>query len=124
MEKLFIEETEDTPEIILDPEQNIFKISKISVPENALDFYKPVLEWIKDYAESPNVQTVFDFDLEYVNTASSTQVIQVILLLQKVAEKSDVKVRWYYESIDEDMKALGNRYKKLVNVPFELVEIE
>ena len=47
MEKLIIEETEDTPEIILDPEQNIFKISKISVPENALDFYKPVLEWIK-----------------------------------------------------------------------------
>ena len=59
MEKLFIEETEDTPEIILDPEQNIFKISKISVPENALDFYKPVLDWIKNYAESPNVQTVF-----------------------------------------------------------------
>ena len=93
MEKLIIEETEDTPEIILDPEQNIFKISKISVPENALDFYKPVLEWIKTYAENPNVQTVFDFDLEYVNTASSKQVIQVILSLQKVAEKSDVKVR-------------------------------
>ncbi len=124
MEKLIIEETEDTPEIILDPEQNIFKISKISVPENALDFYKPVLEWIKEYAERPNVQTVFDFDLEYVNTASSKQVIQVILQLQKVAEKSDVKVRWYYESIDEDMKALGTRYKKLVSVPFELVEIE
>jgi hypothetical protein len=70
------------------------------------------------------VQTVFEFDLEYVNTASSKQVIQVILQLQKVAEKSDVKVRWYYESIDEDMKALGNRYKKLVSVPFELVEIE
>jgi hypothetical protein len=95
MEKLIIEETEDTPEIILDPEQNIFKISKISVPENALDFYKPVLEWIKEYAERPNVQTVFEFDLEYVNTASSKQVIQVILRLQKVAEKSDVKVRWY-----------------------------
>ena len=87
MEKLIIEETEDTPEIILDPEQNIFKISKISVPENALDFYKPILEWIKAYAENPNVQTVFDFDLEYVNTASSKQVIQVILSLQKVAEK-------------------------------------
>lgn len=124
MEKFILEETEDTPEIILDPEQNIFKISKISVPENALDFYTPVLNWIKEYAKHPNVQTIFDFDLEYVNTASSKQVIQVILSLQKVAEKGDVKVRWFYETIDEDMQALGKRYKKLVSLPFELVEIE
>lgn len=122
MEKLILEETEDTPEIILDPDNNEFKISKISVPENALDFYAPVLNWIKEYAKNPNPKTVFDFDLEYVNTASSKQVIQLILLLQKVAEKGDVKVRWYYESIDEDMQALGKRYKKLVNVPFELIE--
>lgn len=124
MNKLIIEETDDTPEVILDPENEIFKISKISVPENALGFYRPVLEWIKAYAENPNPKTVFDFNLEYVNTASSKQVIQVILLLQKVAEKSVVNVNWYYESIDEDMKNLGNRYKKLVSVPFEVVEVE
>ena len=124
MEKLILEETEDTPEIILDPVEGKFKISKISVPENALDFYRPVLEWIKQYAEEPNIQTVFDFDLEYVNTASSKQIIQIILLLQKVSEKGNVKVNWYYESIDEDMRALGARYKKLVTVPFDLVEIE
>lgn len=124
MNKLIIEETDDTPEVILDPENEIFKISKISVPENALGFYRPVLEWIKAYAENPNPKTVFDFNLEYVNTASSKQVIQVILLLQKVAEKSVVNVNWYYESIDEDMKNLGNRYKKLVSVPFEVVEVD
>lgn len=123
MEKLLIEETEDTPQIILDPAEGKFKISKISVPENALDFYRPVLDWIKSYAEEPNVQTVFDFDLEYVNTASSKQIIQIILLLQKISEKGDIKVNWYYESIDEDMRALGARYKKLVTVPFDLVEI-
>lgn len=124
MEKLFLEETDDTPEVLLDPAEGVFRISKISVPENALDFYRPILEWIKEYAEDPVIQTVFEFNLEYVNTASSKQVIQVILLLQKVAEKSDVKVKWFYESIDEDMKNLGARYKKLVSVPFELVEIE
>ena len=84
MEKFVREETEDTPEIVFDPESGIFKISKISVPENALEFYAPVLEWIKQYAEEPNIQTKFDFDLEYVNTASSKQVIQIILLLQLV----------------------------------------
>ncbi len=124
MERFFLEETDDTPEVTLDPAEGKFEISKISVPENALGFYKPILDWIKEYAEEPNVHTVFNFNLEYVNTASSKQVIQVILLLQKVAEKSDVKVNWYYESIDEDMKNLGARYKKLVNVPFELIEVE
>ena len=63
MEKFIREETEDTPEIIFDPENGVFKISKISVPENALEFYAPVLEWIKQYSEEPNIQTKFDFDL-------------------------------------------------------------
>lgn len=122
MEPLIIAATEDTPEIVFHPEQGIFKISNISVPENAMGFYEPILDWLKKYETSPNPKTVFDLELEYINTASSKQIIQVILMLEKIAAKSEVNIRWFYDSIDEDMKALGERYKKLVKVNFELVE--
>lgn len=124
MEPLILPETDDTPEVIFQPEKNIFKISRVSVPENAMQFYEPILSWIKDYSKNPNPETVFDFRFEYMNTASSKQVIQIILLLEQLSKNSLVKVRWYYDAIDEDMQNIGNRYKKLVNVDFDVIEYE
>lgn len=123
MEPLILKETEDTPEIIFNPEENIFKISKISVPEDAFQFYEPILNWLREYEKNPNPETVVNFDLEYVNTASSKQLIQIMLLLEKIGEKSKVIIKWYYEAIDEDMQSLGERYNKLVKVNFEFIEI-
>jgi len=123
MDPLILKETEDTPEIIFNPEEGIFKISKISVPEDAFQFYEPILSWLKDYEKNPNPDTVVNFDLEYVNTASSKQLIQIMLLLEKIALKSKVIIKWFYESIDEDMQSLGERYNKLVKVNFEFIEV-
>ena len=123
MEPLIIKETEDTPEIILNPAENHFKISKISVPEDAYEFYQPIIHWLKEYANKPNEKTVVELDLEYVNTASSKQLIQVIFALELVSKNSKVLVKWYYEEIDEDMEGLGKRFAKLVDVDFEFIEI-
>ena len=123
MESLIIKETEDTPEIILNPAENFFKISKISVPEDAYEFYQPIIHWVKEYANDPNEETIVELDLEYVNTASSKQLIQVILALELVNKKSKVLVKWYYEEIDEDMQSLGKRFGNLVDVDFEFIEI-
>jgi len=122
LEPLYIPETRDTPRIQFDPEKGIFEISKLSLPEDAIEFYRPVIEWLKKYMENPNPETVFDFKIEYFNTASSKQLIQILLLLEQLNKKSKVKVRWHYKDIDEDMKELGEEYANLINVDFELVE--
>lgn len=124
MDPLRIEATEDTPEVIFDPENNNFKISNVSLPENAIEFYAPVIEWLKRYKEKPLATTVFDFNIEYLNTASSKQIFELIFLIDKINEKSNVTIRWHYDKIDEDMHALGIRFTHLVKVPFELVEYE
>jgi len=122
MKPLIIQATEDTPEIIFDPENEVYKISNVSLPENAIEFYSPVLEWLKKYKENPNPTTVFDFNIEYLNTASSKQVFELIFLIDKISENSDVTIRWHYDVIDEDMHSLGIRFTHLVKVKFELVE--
>jgi len=124
MEPLIIKATEDTPEIRFDPEQEIFEISNVSLPENAIEFYAPILDWLKRYKSNPNPKTVFNFDLEYLNTASSKQVFELVFLIDKINENSDVTVRWHYDAIDEDMYSLGVRFTHLVKVKFELVEYE
>lgn len=124
MEPLIIEKTGDTPSITLDPANNNFEISERSLPENANGFYAPVFKWLSDYLENPDEKVEFVFSLEYFNTASAKQIAKVLLFLEKLSKKSEVKIIWRFKKEDTDMQASGNRYAKLLNVPFQLEEYE
>ena len=65
MEPLSIKSTEDTPKIILDPLKELFEISGRSLPEDVNQFYKPVIDWFKDYLDNPNPKTVLIMNLQW-----------------------------------------------------------
>lgn len=122
MEALIIQKTEDTPGVIFDPEKGIFKLTDRSLPENAIAYYKPVFEWLENYFKTPNDKTVFDFKLEYFNTATAKQIAKLLMILEKNSTKSDITVRWFHDKDDMDMLSSGSRYAKLINVDFEFFE--
>ena len=114
--------SEDTPKVILDKANNQFEISGRSLPEDVAAFYEPILEWLQEYAEEPNPKTVFNFKLEYFNTASSKLLLDVLLKLEDMVDDGhEVLVRWHYPSDDEDMEEAGEEYADIVEVPFEQV---
>jgi hypothetical protein len=123
MSALIIDATQDTPRIHFDPKNNIFEISNKSLPEDANDFYRPVIDWLENYKRKPNKKTDFSFKLEYFNTASARYISQIITILDKMSKKYDVKINWYYQEIDEDMLALGEEFYEMTDVDFELIEI-
>lgn len=124
METLRIEPTSDTPKIQLDAAAGIFEISDRCFPEDATQFFSPVLEWVKNYSKSPNATTQFNFKLEYYNTASSKQLFKLFVLLHELSQKNEVVINWYYSKADTDMMSSGERYSKLLNFPFNMVEME
>jgi len=111
------EGTEDTPKIILDRNNGIFEISGRSLPEDAAEFYSPILEWLDEYTGSPNSETVFIFKLEYFNTASSKLLLDILSKLENIADSTTIL--WYYHEDDEDMEEAGTEFSELVEVPFE-----
>lgn len=123
MEPFVKEPTVDTPKVVLDADNGIFELAQMSLPEDAVDFYAPVLEWLTNYAKNPNPKTVFDMKLEYFNTASSKQLIQILLMLQGLKERSEIVINWYYKEIDEDMQSLGEEYSQIINLPFNLIPV-
>ncbi|MCF6242107.1 MAG: DUF1987 domain-containing protein [Bacteroidales bacterium] len=123
MTALIIDATMDTPRIHFDPKNNIFEISNKSLPEDANDFYRPVIDWLENYKRKPNKKTDFSFKLEYFNTASARYISQIITILDKMSKKHDVKINWYYQEIDEDMLALGEEFYEMTDMDFELIEI-
>ncbi len=116
MEILNLEGTEDTPKIILDKNNGIYEISGRSLPEDSAEFYQPVLDWLDEYAGSPNDSSTFVFKLEYFNTASSKLILDV---LSKLEDIEGATVDWYFHEDDEDMQEAGEEFSELVEIPFE-----
>jgi hypothetical protein len=44
MEKIFRSATENTPLVNFDPSQGLIEIKGRSIPENSIEFYKPLVE--------------------------------------------------------------------------------
>ncbi len=76
MNTLKIEATTFTPEINFDIENNTLSFLKVSKPANAIEFYKPVFEFL-DHFEKSKVKSkvinelVIDFKFDYFNTATA-----------------------------------------------------
>ena len=123
MNPIIISATEDTPGIRLDAANDIFEISGRSLPEDVVKFYKPILDWLDEYTQSPNAQTVFDFKLSYFNTASSKILLDIMMKLEGIHnDGKSISIKWHYPSDDEDMMEAGEEYADIVDVPIELVE--
>lgn len=122
MENIKIQGTEDTPKVILDKDNDIMEISGRSLPEDVASFYDPVLNWLEEYAQSPNAKTIFNFKLVYFNTASSKLLLDILMKLEEIHEAgNDVLIRWHFPEDDEDMEEAGEEYADIVDVPFEQV---
>lgn len=125
MEALRFEQTDDSPNLILDQEKGQFEISGKSLPEDVVDFYQPALDWLNKYKTSPNPRTEFTIKLIYFNTASSKLILDILMILEEMVEEGhEVVVRWLSLSSDEDMQEAGREYEEMVDVPFEHVSYE
>jgi hypothetical protein len=121
MDVIKIKGTEDTPNVILDAASNIIEFSGRSLPEDVVTFYAPVLQWIEEYAKSPNEKTEIIFRLEYFNTASSKILLDILLKFEDIMNDGhEVVVQWYYQEDDEDMQEAGDEYSEIVDIPFEM----
>ena len=121
MENLVIEGTPKTPTIKFNPEEGKLLIQGRSIPENSIDFYKPLVDALDNYTGAAKVDIV----LEYFNTSSSKCILDVFKKLEKIkSDGNEVEIRWHYEEDDEDMLEAGEDYQAIINIPFKMVEVE
>lgn len=122
MEDIKIEGTPKTPTVEFNQTSGTLLIKGRSIPENSIEFYKPLIDWIGAYAQSPQENTVVSIKLEYFNTSSSKCILDVFKKLESVG--SNVLIKWYYEEDDEDMLEAGEDYDAIINLPFNMIEVE
>ena len=125
MEKFVIRETSKTPSVNFDPEHGLFEIKGKSIPENSTGFYDPLFEYIEGYSSRPAERTVLNVKFEFFNTSSSNRIHALFKRFERIyLGNRDVLIRWFCENGDENMYDAGKDFKAILQVPFEIIEVE
>lgn len=125
MESITIEGTPKTPSVNFDYSSGKVEIKGRSIPENSIEFYKPLVDWLEKYSSAPKSLTEVNVQLEYFNTSSSKCILDVFKKLETIHKSgNEVLINWYYEEDDEDMLEAGEDYQSIIRIPFKMIEIE
>jgi len=114
MDAYLVTVTDETPEVVLNPAENIFLLKGKALPEDANEFFSPIIDWFSAYIKETSGKMVFDFELDYFNTASSKYILDIFLLFDEYADK-DITVNWIYNEDDEDMEEAGEEYLDMLS---------
>ena len=133
MDPIFLEATQTTPKVVIDPVNNKFEISGDSRPENTGKFFNPIIEWFDAYrpelfhqknslGKSKKINV--NFKLEYFNSTSAKFILDIFYQLEKIhKEGCDAEIIWHYDKRDTDMKESGEEFSKYVpNLKVSYVE--
>lgn len=123
MQTLIIEQTEVSPKVILDAQQQIFLFEGQSRPENTSKFYLPILQWLEEYKKvlywqkerfEKNRRMTLQFKLSYFHSTSAKFIGDILSLLDNLCKDGyEVRVKWFYQKEDTDMKESAEEYIKM-----------
>ena len=124
MQPISIDGTFKTPAIKADADKGSIEVRGRSNPENAPDFYKPLLNWVDEYIKKPAPQTTIIIEMEHFNTSSSKVLLNMFRRLEAIpGSDKNVIVDWHYEADDEDERETGEYYQKMTNIAFKFTGI-
>jgi hypothetical protein len=125
MENLHLEGSAKTPSINFDAAAGKLELKGRSIPENSVEFYKPLNDWIDTYGKAPVAETAVDVKLEYFNTSSSKCILDLFKKLESISgDRTNVIINWYFEEDDEDMEEAGQDYQAIIGLKFNIIEVE
>tara|TARA_B100000809_G_scaffold233775_1_gene250734 strand:- start:4428 stop:4808 length:381 start_codon:yes stop_codon:yes gene_type:complete len=124
MKNFRIESTSKTPTVDFKLDSGELLVSGISVPENAVEFYTPVVGWLINYAANPQHKTVLSLKLTYLNTSSLQFLYDALKELDEISVPDSVIINWYYAEDDDDMKETGEDFKEVTSAEFNFIEVD
>jgi hypothetical protein len=122
MEPLIIKASNETPEVILDPQKEHYSIKGHSFPEDVSKYYLPVINWLKSNAKNIEHQICLRLDFDYINSASTKILMDVFTVLEEETKESEneATIYWLYDEDDNDNLDQGRFYEKLLNIKIYL----
>jgi hypothetical protein len=94
-----------TPKISFNHLSGNLILSGRSYPENGVEVYEPLLEWINEYIKSPQKTTNLHLNLEYFNSTTVLYISKMIKSLAKIDQNdATIFIHLYFDNEDLDFK--------------------
>lgn len=123
MNSLHIAQTKSTPGVDFLPDERLVRISGVSTPINAFEFYDQIIQWVQSMRDRKEKTLSFFFHLPYFNSASMKGLHMLLEAIKEgIITELDWKVKWVVEAEDEFMQDAADSFQELLNVPIEIVE--
>jgi hypothetical protein len=110
MERLTLAAGPLTPLVDFDYDRRVLVMRGESYPENAAEFYRPILTSLREYLSEAahGGKTTVELEFAYVNSSSTRSMQQLLTLLESAARDGAlVEVRWLVAQDDDSMTELG-----------------
>lgn len=122
---IHLPKTSSLPEIVLNPETGHFSVRGRSMPEDALKFYLPIVNWCQNYTLSPADNTILQVEMEYFNSSTAKQLLILFETLSVIKEKGEnLRIQWVYDKDDDLIRMKGEEFRHIVGEVIELVGVE
>ena len=124
MEILDIKATRSTPRVYFDPNSHIHDIAGESYPEDAFEFYRPIMDWLEEYLSTlEGKRVVFNFDILYFNSSSSKVFMDIFDSLEDASTDNNIIVNWHYDEDNEAALEYGEDFEEdFASLEFNVVE--
>lgn len=124
LENLKIEKTKDTFEISCEYETGIIEIIGTSYPENAMEFFEPILDWIEEYFNNSGKKDItLNMKVNYLNSSTTKCILDIFEEVETFVKKGNNGIiNWYYKKNDKIIKNSGEEFLEDLVVPFKLIE--
>lgn len=119
MTDLLYNKTDETPLVHFKTNGELL-IEGVSIPENVIKFYKPVMDWLNDLGGKLPGMVILTFHVEYMNTSSTRVFIDIIKTVQKFSlQQGPATIVWRHDKEDEDAIELGKELEYSAGATFE-----
>lgn len=121
---LQIEATDNLPKVTFDESTGTLVISGKSYPQNADQFYLPIISKLNEYLKQPHSKTTINLEIEYFQTTSQRFLLQILSMFIQAIPKANLEINWFYSSDDdeEDYVFAGNEIEKILKTEFNFIK--
>jgi len=124
MNNLSLAATAATPAVDFNAATGILAISGESYPENAFEFFRPLLAWTAGFLKESSGAATAEIALSYLNTSSIKSVMDLLDLFEAAhRDGRQVSVRWSYRKENDRALEMIEEFKEEVTLPFFIVAV-
>jgi hypothetical protein len=124
MNNLSLAASTATPTVEFNATTGVLAISGESYPENAFEFFKPLLGWVSAFLKEASGSATAEIALSYLNTSSIKSIMDLLDLLEAAhRDGRQVSVRWSYHKDNDRALEMIEEFKEEVTLPFFIVPV-